>query len=149
MKILNKIILYLIFAIIIKCLDLNRYNFVNQQNYEIDLLYTHILGVNLYFYNDNNSTLFIVLIQPDISLKIKMKMYTNNLDLIYNINNNGQLYFGFDFNINNTDITLPNLRSDIFLCKLNKMKMECDDYAYQINEEAYIENNNGKNLKSI
>ena len=30
------------------------YNYGNQQNYEIDLLYNHILGQNLYFINKND-----------------------------------------------------------------------------------------------
>ena len=91
------------------------YNFVNSQNSEIDKSYNYLPGTNMYFISDNNSSLFITSVDPDLTLKISMKLYTNNTNFLNFLQSNGNLYFGIDFRIPNTDITIPNYRSDIML----------------------------------
>jgi len=141
--------LFLIVLTTVSCVvkdEFETYNFVDKQNFEIDLNYDQIMGTDLYFYS--NQTLFLVNILPESSLSISMKLYTNETELISAIENNKSLLFGFDFNITNLDPLFPNLRSDIFLCMLNKNKTECSDYAYDLKENKYIENSNGKLVKS-
>jgi hypothetical protein len=53
-----------------------------------------------------------------------MKLYTNNTNFLNFLQSNGNLYFGIDFRIPNTDITIPNYRSDIILCKFNRQNEE-------------------------
>ena len=141
--------LFLIMLTTVSCIakdEFEIYNFVDKQNFEIDLNYDQIMGTDLYFYS--NDTLFLVNILPESSLSITMKLYTNETELISAVENNKSLLFGFDFNITNLDPLLPNLRSDIFLCMLNKNKTECSDFAYDLKENKYLENSNRKFVKS-
>lgn len=148
---IGKIISALFFIVLttVSCVakdEFETYNFVDKQNFEIDLNYDQIMGTNLYFYS--NHTLFLVNILPESSLSISMKLYTNDTELISAVDNNKSLVFGFDFNITNLDPLLPNMRSDIFLCMLNKNKTECSDFAYDLKENKYIQNYNGRLVKS-
>ncbi len=129
------------------------YNFGKKQNFEIDLEYKHLIGTNLYFYSEDNSSIFIVSTIPQTTLEITMKLYTNNTDLISRINTNSNtisngkgLFFGLDFNISNSDITLPYLRSDIILCCFNTANAKCFDYAYDLDRNTYINNTNSRLL---
>lgn len=127
--------------------DYFEYNFINYQNYAIDLAFKHLVGTNLYFYpKDKNNSLFVVSVDPDLTLGISMKLYTNDTELINVINSEGSLYFGIDFNINNTDITLPDLRSDVVVCCFNKVSGNCYDFAFNISSNTYIYNENAKVL---
>src|SRR5687767_10552348 len=67
------------------------YNFVDQQNYILDLMNSHLQGINLYFYSKDNLTLFILDINPQLTLNIQMKMYTNDT-LLTNIITNHTIY---------------------------------------------------------
>lgn len=145
---MNFICLLFIFIYNISSILSQVYNFVDQQNYELDLLFTHLPGIDLYYYNKDNSSLFIVDIYPDSTLKIKMKLYTNNTELINTINNGNSLYFGFDFNTTVIDIALQGYRADIILCVLNKNEARCDDYDYDTQLQEYTKNTNARYLKS-
>jgi hypothetical protein len=124
------------------------YNFVNSQNYEIDLNYKYLPGTNMYFFPEDNSSLFITTVDPDLELKISMQLYTNDTKIIDFLRSEGNLYFGIDFRIPNTDITIPNYRSDIILCKFNLQKVLCNDYAYNLKEDVYEDNTNSRILKN-
>jgi hypothetical protein len=124
------------------------YNFVNTQNYEIDLAYKYILGTNMYFFSNQNTSLFIITVDPDQSLRMSMKLYTNDTNLFKALKSSASIYFGIDFMIENTDITTSGYDSDIVLCKFNMQKVQCYDYAYQWNESVYVDNSNTKILKN-
>lgn len=126
----------------------NIYNFVDKQNYEIDLMHNQLLGTNLYFYSNDNLSLFIINFYPDVTLSIIMKLYTNDPYLIRMINQNKTIFMGFDFNIPNLDIYFPNFQSDIFLCSFGKNNSNCMDYAFDLQENKYINNKNAKVLNS-
>jgi hypothetical protein len=124
-----------------------KYNFVNQQNYEIDLVYDYISGTNIYFPTSDNKTLVIYNINPYLTLQFTFKMYTNDSNLISAVNYKS-LYFGLDLMIHNNDISTKNYRADVVVCRLNRLDVECKDYAYDILKKLYVDNTNGKILKS-
>jgi hypothetical protein len=142
-------ILSLSLIVIIGFIEGQDYNFVDKQNYEIDLFYNNIPGTNLYFFNDNNSTIFMVTVFPELQLNIDFKFYTNNSQLINVIKDERSLFFGFDFNMTNYDIASSGLRSDIFICTFNTRNSTCSDYAYDIIKNSYVLNNDGRIIKSI
>lgn len=151
MKILNNLGFSIILSLFIQLNIINSqtiYNFVNSQNSEIDKSYNYLPGTNMYFISDNNSSLFITSVDPDLSLKISMKLYTNNTNFLNFLQSNGNLYFGIDFRIPNTDITIPNYRSDIILCKFNRQNVWCYDYAYNLKDDVYLDNTDSKILKN-
>jgi hypothetical protein len=123
------------------------YNFVNKQNYEIDLVYDYITGTNIYFPTPDNKTLVIYNINPYLSLQFTFKMYTNDTNLISAVKYTS-LYFGLDLMIQNNDISTKNYRGDVVVCKLNKLGLECKDYAYDLKNNLYVDNTNGRKLKS-
>jgi hypothetical protein len=128
--------------------EMEIYNFVDKQNFEIDLNYNQIMGTDLYFFSADNMSFFFVNIFPELNLSIDMKLYTNNTDLIHVIENNDSLFFGLNFNITNLDPEFANLRSDIFLCNFNKNETVCSDYAYDLKQNKYLKNLNGALVKS-
>ena len=140
-----KIICYFYFLVIS---SIYSYNFVDKQNYEIDLVYNYISGTNVYFPSIDNKTLLIYNIDPYLTLVFTIKLYTNDTNLIYGINDKS-LYFGLDLMIENLDITTRNYRGDIVVCKINKFELDCRDYAYDYSRQIYVENANEKHLKSM
>lgn len=148
-----KIFTIIIFTIIsvISCSydeDQEIYNFVDKQNYEIDLNYDQIKGNNLYFHSDDDLSLFLVTIYPYLNLMIDMKLYTNNTEIISAIDNYNSLMFGFDFNFTNLDVVFPYYRSDIFVCYFSKNMSQCSDYIFDITDNKYKNNEDGKIMKS-
>ena len=126
----------------------NEYNFVDKQNYEIDLNYNQILGTNLFFYSNDNLSLFIVRIYPDVTLSITMKLYTSDSYLINVIDQNNSIFMGIDFNTPNLDIYFQNFQSDVFLCNFGKNNSNCSDYAINLQRNKYINNKNAKVIQS-
>jgi hypothetical protein len=94
------------------------------------------------------TSLFIINVFPDTSLKITFKFNTNDTSLIDSIENGGSLYFGMDFMYANTDITVPNLRVDIIKYSFLKINIKCFDYVFDIVNEIYMPNNQLLNSKS-
>ena len=122
------------------------YNFGNKQNYHIDLLYNHLLGNNLYFFVNTSGTLtsqFSITLYPSLSLIIKFKIYTSDNQLINALSDGKIIYFGLDLNITNTDITLPDYKTDVIVCAFDKNDAYCSDYVYQKSTGKYLYNNNG------
>jgi len=122
------------------------YNFGNKQNYHIDLLYNHLLGNNLYFFVNTSGTLtsqFSITLYPSLSLIIKFKIYTSDNQLINALSDGKIIYFGLDLNITNTDITLPDYKTDVIVCAFDKKDAYCSDYVYQKSTGKYLYNNNG------
>lgn len=120
------------------------YNFGNKQNHEIDLLYNHLLGQNVYSINSdaNGQTQFSTTLYPDLNLQMQFKMYTNNTKITQALNNNKIIFMGIDLNVTNTDIYIPfnDYRTDIIGCKLTKGDALCYDYVYQISTSTYRRN---------
>ena len=122
-----------------------KYNFGNQQNFEIDLLYNHLLGQNLYFINSDGGTKtqFSVTLYPSQSLEVTFKFYTNNTEIKEALEDGKVIFFGIDLNISNTDITLDEYMTDIMGCELTKKDAKCYDYVYNTQTNQYMRNEEG------
>ena len=145
---LNNIFFILIFSLINTfCSNkINpRYNFGDHQNPEIDKLYKHLKGKNLYFIKDGqDKTMYTIIIYPEDNLKIGLKMYTNSEEIISSLNKGKIIYFGIDFYINNTDISLSDYNTDIVICYFDLNDANCNDYIYDLNDGLYKINKNGE-----
>ena len=146
--------LYLFVALISKILGTlipPVYNFGNQQNYEIDLLYNHLLGRNIYFPDNptDTKTQFIVTIYPSLSLELKFKFYTGNSDITQALNSGKYVYFGLDLNITNTDKSLEKYNTDVIACEMTKSDAVCYDYVYDKTDSKYKRNQNLSKNNSI
>ena len=128
------------------------YNYGNKQNPEIDKLYNHLLGRNIYFIEEEpEKSMYITVIYPSLTLRVQLKIYTDSSQLINALNSGKKIYFGFDLLINNTDIYFDdfmNYRSDIMVCIFDKMEVNCHDYIYNIEKERYEINDNGTKLNN-
>ena len=121
-----------------------RYNFGNQQNPEIDKLYTHLQGRNIYFITEEpEKTLFKIIIYPENTLKIGLKMYTDSEVLINSLNSGKKLFFGVDLVMDNTDVSLIDYNTDIVICYFDLNDTNCNDYIYDLNDRNYKINKNG------
>lgn len=129
------------------------YNFGNKQNPEIDKFFNHVLGRNVYFLTEEpEKSMYITAIYPSLTLEVKLKMYTDNSEIINAFNTGKKIYFGFDLLIENTDILVENYNNyhtDIMVCIFDKNDVDCHDYvdniareAYELNDEGVILNNN-------
>ena len=145
---LNNIFFILIFSLINSFYSSKinpRYNFGNHQNPEIDKLYKHLKGKNLYFIKDGqDKTLYTIIIYPEDNLKIGLKMYTDSEEIISSLNKGKKIYFGIDFYINNTDISLSDYNTDIVICYFDLNDANCNDYIYDLNDGLYKINKNGE-----
>lgn len=122
-----------------------KYNFGNHQNPDIDKLYTHLKGRSLYFItNEPEKTMYNIIIYPENDLKIGLKMYTDSELLIQSLKDGKKLFFGFDLEINNTDISLINYNTDIVICYFDLNDTDCNDYVFDLKENLYKINNNGE-----
>lgn len=127
------------------------YNFGKQQNPEIDKSYNHVLGRNVYFVTDApEKSMYITAIYPSLTLEVKLKIYTDNSQIINAFNNGQKIYFGFDLLIENIDkLTIPdypNYNTDIMICIFSKTDVECHDYIYNIDDKTYSINDGGEKL---
>lgn len=146
MRTRNNILLLTFIYIISKTLNklmAKTYNFGNQQNYEIDLLYEHLLGQHLYFVTNESKMdpLYIMALYPSLDLDIKFKFYSSNLTL----DNDAHLLFGIDLNVDIIDQMNPSIRTDIIVCQISSSEAECEDYYYNSTSEEYIKNKVGNN----
>lgn len=117
-----------------------KYNFGGQQNPEIDKIYNHLYGQNLYFYTMDS--FLTVNLFPSLSLEITFKFYTSNLKLIDALNANKYLYFGFNFNLSNNDNTKEKYTTDAFCCAMSQDDVTCYDYVFDTSNSTYVRNKN-------
>ena len=74
------------------------YNFGNKQNPEIDKLFNRVLGKNVYFIREEpEKTIYITSIYSSLTLKVKLKMYTDSTELIDSFNTFLNFFFIFSF----------------------------------------------------
>jgi hypothetical protein len=116
------------------------YNFGGQQNPELDKIYNHLYGQNLYFYTTDN--FLTVNLFPSLSLEITFKFYTSDVNIIDSLNENKYLYFGFNFNLSNSDSTKDKYTTDAFCCAMNQDDATCYDYVFDTSNNTYVRNNN-------
>lgn len=116
------------------------YNFGGQQNPELDKIYNHLYGQNLYFYTTDN--FLTVNLFPSLSLEITFKFYTSDVNIIDSLNENKYLYFGFNFNLSNSDSTKDKYTTDAFCCAMNQDDATCYDYVFDTSNSTYVRNNN-------
>ena len=122
----------------------SQYNFGYYQNPEIDKLYNHLLGRNIYFITEGeNKTMYTCIIYPSLTLEVKLKMYTSSKSIINAYNNGEKIYFGFDLLIDNTDLSVKEYNTDIIVCIFDKNNVNCYDYVYNTNTGIYIRNEGG------
>lgn len=149
----------LIFLAIIKNILLEttirtEYNFGRQQNPEIDKSFNHVLGRNVYFITEQpEKSMYITAIYPSLTLQVKLKIYTDNSDIINTFNSGGKIYFGFDLLIENIDKGIPsfntnNYNTDIMICIFSKTEVECHDYVYEKSTQTYTINDGGTILSN-
>ena len=122
-----------------------KYNFGNHQNPEIDKIYKHLKGRNLYFITETpEKTMYAIIIYPENNLKIGLKMYTNSSLLIDSLSKGKKIFMGIDLLINNTDIYLMEYNTDIVICYFDLYDANCNDYIFDIDDKTYRINKNGK-----
>ena len=127
------------------------YNFGKQQDPAIDKSYNHVLGRNVYFVTEQpEKSMYITAIYPSLTLQVKLKIYTDNSQIINAFNAGKKIYFGFDLLIENMDIVgLSNQYStDIMVCVFDKTNVDCHDYVFNNNAKQYEINDNGSVLKN-
>ena len=118
------------------------YNNGNVQDPNLDKSYSDINGQNLYYLSKGyDKTMYNIVLNPNISLEVSFKIYTDSETLIEALNNGYKLYFGFDFMIKNTNGKQYN--TDIIICIFDKKDVNCYDYVYDTENDNYIRNDNG------
>jgi len=139
--------LFLIVNSVKQILSLEDYNFAGKQNPFIELIFNHVPGYSLYFYEENNQTLLIFNIFPYLNLRFNFKIYSN-ISYIQQYYENPEtgIIFGMDFNYNSTDVNVKNFRGDSLICLINIRKAICEDYIWDMREKLYTKNNGGNNL---
>ena len=150
---INFLILLTIIKNILSGTIRTEYNFGNQQNPEIDKSYNHVLGRNVYFVTESpEKSMYITAIYPSLTLEVKLKIYTDNSQIINAFNNGQKIYFGFDLLIENIDILSPqggdpsDFNTDIMICTFSKTDVECHDYVYKKSNNEYLINDGGSIL---
>jgi hypothetical protein len=129
----------------------SQYNFGDKQNPEIDKFFNHVLGRNVYFITkEPEKTMYITAIYPYLTLEVKLKMYTDNTEIIDAFNSGKKIYFGFDLLIENIDaLVLDNTyHTDIMICIFDKYDVECHDYIDNTQHEQYEINDGGATLNN-
>ncbi len=148
---------YIVILMIIKEIDTkgtikSEYNFGNKQNPEIDKFFNHVLGRNVYFVTEQpEKTMYITAIYPSLTLEVKLKMYTDNSQIINAYNSGKKIYFGFDLLIDNIDIKVSDYdkyHTDIMVCIFDKLDVDCHDYIDDLHNNKYLENDEGKRLNN-
>ena len=137
--------LYVLFLFIINAsskLIAPEYNNVNFQDPNLDKSYSDINGQNLYYISKGyDKTMYNIVLNPNESLEVFFKIYTDSETLIEALENGYKLYFGFDFMIKNTNGKQYN--TDIIICAFDKKDVNCYDYVYDTENDNYIRNDNG------
>ena len=120
------------------------YNNGNQQDPELDELYTNSSGRSLYYMTKGSyKTMYNFVLNPDETLDIYFKMYTDSETLISALENGYKVYFGFDFMIENENETLKQYNTDSIVCIFDKNDAKCYDYVYDKDDNKYIRNLKG------
>ena len=88
--------------------------------------------------------MYTIIIYPEDNLKIGLKMYTDSEEIISSLDKGKKIFFGIDFYINNTDISLSEYNTDIVLCYFDLNDANCNDYIYDLNDGLYKINKNGE-----
>jgi hypothetical protein len=145
---LLKIYLLLLFIIkVISKLVEPEYNNGNVQDPNLDKSYLDITGQNLYYLSKGyDKTMYNIVLNPNETLEVSFKIYTDSETLIKALENGYKLYFGFDFMIKNTNGKQYN--TDIIICVFDKKDVNCYDYVYDTENDNYIRNNNGSISKN-
>ena len=88
-------------------------------------------------------------IYPSLTLEVKLKIYTDNSQIINAFNNGEKIYFGFDLlveNFDRGDTNYENFKTDIMICILSKTDVGCHDYIYYKQQNEYKINDGGSHL---
>ena len=144
------LLIYKIFAGTLR----TKYNFGNYQDPEIDKSYNHLLGRNVYFVNESETSgksFYITVIYPSLTLEVELKLYTDSTEIIDAFNSGKKLYFGLDLMVENLDIKVENYdnyKTDIIICFFDNKDVECHDYIYGKEKEEYLLNDDGIKLNN-
>ena len=75
------------------------YNNGKVQDPKLDKSYLDITGQNLYYFSrDIDNTMFYIGLNPNKTLEVNFKIYTDSETLSEALDNGYKIYFGFDFN---------------------------------------------------
>lgn len=147
-KYLNLCILLLFIINITSKLIEPEYNNGDIQDPNLDKSYSDINGQNLYYLSDGyDKTMYNILLNPNETLEVSFKIYTDSEILIEALENGYKLYFGFDFMIKNTNGKQYN--TDIIICAFDKKEVNCYDYVYDTDNDNYVRNDNGTVSKNF
>ena len=137
--------LYLVILFVIEVnskLIAPEYNSGDVQDPNLDKSYSDINGQNLYYLSKGyDKTMYNIVLNPNESLEVFFKIYTDSETLIEALENGYKLYFGFDFMIKNKNGKQYN--TDIIICTFDKKDVNCYDYVYDTENDNYIRNDNG------
>lgn len=138
-----KIVLFQILLLIITSKLIEpEYNKGNIQDPNLDKDFSGKNGLNLYYFNSGSQqTMYNIELNPNDTLEISFKIYTNSEFLIEAFDKGHQLYFGFDFMFENKRGNQYN--TDIIICSFDKKNVKCYDYIYDTKENKYIRNVDG------
>ena len=118
------------------------YNKGNVQDPKLDKSYSDINGLSLYYLSKGyDKTMYNIVLNPNKSLEVSFKIYTDSETLIEALDNGYKLYFGFDFMVDNSNE--KQYKTDIIICIFDKMDVNCYDYIFDNENNNYIRNDNG------
>ena len=119
------------------------YNKENVQDPNLDESFSETNGRS-FIIKGYDKTKFNIVLTPNITLKVYIKIYTDSESLIEGLENGYKLFFGFDFKTHNINYRNSNeYNTDIIVCIFDKIDVNCYDYVYDTKNEKYIRNNNG------
>ena len=141
LRILYFFFLFLVISVSSKLIE-TEYNKGNVQDPNLDKAYSDINGKNLYYLSKGyDRTMYNIFINPNETLEVAFKIYTDSETLIEALENGFKLYFGFDFIVDNPKKKQYN--TDIIICVFDKIDVNCYDYVYDNEKNNYVRNNNG------
>ena len=118
------------------------YNNGEIQDPNIDKSYSENNGLNLYYLvNGYDRTMYNIALNPNETLEVTFKIYTDSESLIEALDNGYKLYFGFDLLITNS--FNKRYSTDIIICIFDKKDVKCFDYIYDSENNNYIRNDYG------
>ena len=135
------IIIYLVLYTLSKNIT-SEYNNEEEQNPDLDKTSPEINGaIFSYSTKGYDKTKSTIILFPNITLEVYIKIYTDSETLIEALENGYKLFFWFDFKIHN--INSKEYNTDIIICIFDKKDVNCYDYVYDIRNDKYKRNNNG------
>ena len=117
-----------------------QYNNENVQDPNLDKSFSDI-NSQIFITKGYDKTKFNIVLIPNITLDVYIKIYTDSESLIEALEYGYKLLFGFDFKVNN--INSKEYNTDILICIFDKKDVNCYDYVYDTRKHKYIRNNNG------